>query len=184
MALNRHGQMTHYLKDFTELLHPRTRLDAVKADFLQKAESAGMSNYLRENAVSQKTVEHRVKEEISNFMTAQVADIIEARGLIDQSQIELLGFVHDDPTDDFIAAVRDAVQVSFVYQMAAERHKKDAARHERALKNASAKVDVQKLVQKLATDHPTLAGPPTAHALDEMIAALHASDPWMRDLST
>ena len=184
MALNRHGQMTHLLKDFTELLPKRPDLEDVKADFLQKAESVGMSNYLREISVSQETVEHRVNEETGNFMTAQVADIIEARGLIDQTQIELLGFVHEDPSDDFIAAVKDAVQVNFIYEAALKHFKNQERQHERALKNAGSKVEVQQLVQELASTHPALAGPPSMHALDEMIAELHASAPWMRELST
>ncbi|PRY76843.1 ATPase family protein associated with various cellular activities (AAA) [Yoonia maritima] len=176
--------MTHYLKDFTELLPRRPDLDDVKADFLQKAEAVGMIDFLRDNSVSQKTVEHRVKEEISDFMTANVAEIIEQRGLIDHDQIELLGFTHEDPDEDFVAAIRDAVQVSFVYEAAREHHRKETGLHDRALKNAGPKDEVQKFVKELATAHPVLVGPSTLHAVDEMIAELHASAPWMSDVST
>ncbi|MCF2905008.1 AAA family ATPase [Octadecabacter sp. CECT 8868] len=176
--------MTLYLETFTELLPKHPNLEDVKADFLQKAEAVGMTEFLRENSVSQKTVEHRVKEEISNFMTANVAEIIEQRGLIDHDQIELLGFTHENPDEDFIAAVRDAVQVSFVYEAARESHRMKAGLHDRALKNAGPKDEVQKLVQELATAHPVLVGPSTLHAVDEMIAELHASAPWMSDVST
>ncbi len=176
--------MTLYLETFTELLPKHPNLEDVKADFLQKAEAVGMTEFLRENSVSQKTVEHRVKEEISNFMTANVAEIIELRGLIDHDQIELLGFTHKNPDEDFIAAVTDAVQISFVYEAAREHHRMEAGLHDRALKNAGPKDEVQKLVQELATSHPTLAGPPTLHAVDEMFAELHASAPWMSGVST
>ncbi|MEP1768239.1 MAG: AAA family ATPase [Sulfitobacter sp.] len=176
--------MTHYLETFTELLPKRPSLDEVKADFLQKAEAVGMTAFLRENSVSPKTVEYRVKEEFSNFMTANVAEIVEQRGLIDHDQIELLGFTHEDPDEDFIAAVRDAVQVSFVYEAAREHHRMEAGLHDRALKNAGPQEEVQKFVKELATSHPTLVGPPTLHAVDEMFAELHASAPWMSDVST
>lgn len=184
MALKRHGLMTHTLKDFTELLPTRTSLDEMKADFLRDAEGTGITDYLRARAVSPAMVEARVKEEITDLMTAQVAEIIEARGLIDQDLVDLLGFVHEDPSEAFVAAVRDAVQVSFVYDAAHRRHRLQERQYDRALKTDGRKEEVQRLVTELATDHPTLAGPPTAHALDEMIAGLHASAPWMRDLST
>ena len=184
MALNRHGLMTHYLDTFTELLPKRPNLNEVKADFLQKAEAVGITEFLRVRAVSKKTIERRVKEEIGNFMTDAVAQVIEQRGLIDTDQIELLGFVHEDPDEDFVAAVRDAVQVNFVYDVAVEHHRMDAAHNDRAQKNVGRQLEVQALVKALAMTHPALAGPPTPHALDEMIAALHASAPWMHDLST
>ena len=176
--------MTHYLETFTELLPKRPNLEDVKADFLQKAEAVGMTDFLRENSVSKKTVEHRVREEISNFMTANMAEIIEQRGLIDHDQIELLGFTHEDPDEDFIAAVRDAVQISFVYEAAREHHRMEAGHHDRALKNAGSKEEVQKFVKELTSSHPTLVGPSTLHSVDEMIAELHASAPWMSDVST
>ena len=176
--------MTLYLETFTELLPKRPNLEDVKADFLQKAEAVGMTDFLRENSVSKKTVEHRVKEEISNFMTANVAEILEQRGLIDHDQIELLGFTHEDPDEDFVAAVRDAVQISFVYEAAREHHRMEADHHDRALKNAGSKEEVKKFVKELATTHPVLVGPSTLHAVDEMIAELHASAPWMSGVST
>ncbi|MEP3636756.1 MAG: AAA family ATPase [Paracoccaceae bacterium] len=176
--------MTHYLETFTELLPKQPNLDEVKANFLQKAEAVGMTAFLRENSVSPKTVEYRVKEEFSNFMTANVAEIIEERGLIGHDQIELLGFVHEDPDEDFVAAVRDAVQVSFVYEAAREHHRMEAGLHDRAPKNAGPKEEVQKFMKELATSHPTLVGPSTLHAVDEMIAELHASAPWMSGVST
>ncbi|MEO9517793.1 MAG: AAA family ATPase [Paracoccaceae bacterium] len=176
--------MTHYLETFTELLPKRPNLEEVKADFLQQAEAVGIADFLSARGVSQKTIEHRVKEEIGDFMTANVAEIIQQRGLISHNQIELLGFVHEDPDEDFVAAVKDAVQVSFVYEAAREHHRMEAAQHDRALKNAGPKEEVQKFVKELATSHPELAGPPTLHAVDEMIAELHASSPWMSDLST
>jgi|GEM_PF-5215526 len=76
--------MTHYLETFTELLPKRPNLDEVKADFLQKAEVVGITEFLRVRAISQKTIERRVKEELGDFMTAAVAQIIEQRGLIDK----------------------------------------------------------------------------------------------------
>lgn len=184
MALNRHGQMTHYLKDFTELLPKRPNLDEVKADFLQKAEAVGIDEFLRVRAISPKTVQRQVDEQFSNFMTDAVAQIMVQRGLIDKDQIELLGFVHEDPDEDFIAAVRDAVQVSFVYEAARAHFRTEKSHHERALKQAGPKVEVQEFVQKLASTHPVLAGPPSMHVLDEMIAELHASAPWMSGVST
>lgn len=125
-----------------------------------------------------------MQEEITDLMTAQVAEIVEARGLIDQDLVDLLGFVHEDPSEAFVAAVRDAVQVSFVYDAAHERHRLQERRYDHALQTNGRKEEVQKFVKELATDHPSLEGPPTAHALDEMIAEVHASAPWMRDLST
>ncbi|WP_298860123.1 hypothetical protein [uncultured Sulfitobacter sp.] len=77
-----------------------------------------MNDFLWSRAISKEMVEQHVEEEITNLMTANVASIIEARGLLEQSQIEFLGFVHEDPSDDFVAAVRDAVQVSFAYDAA------------------------------------------------------------------
>ena len=176
--------MTHYLETFTELLPKRPNLEEVKADFLQQAKAVGMPDFLSARGVSQKTIEHRVKEEIGNFMTANVAEIIQQRGLIGHNQIELLGFVHEDPDEEFVAAVRDAVQVSFVYEAAREHHRMEAGCHDRALKNAGPKDEVQKFVKELATSHPTLVGPSTLHAVDEMIAELHASAPWMSGVST
>lgn len=184
MALKRHGLMTHSLKTFTELLPQRPNLEEVKVDFLQQAEAVGMTEFLRVRAISQRTIEREVKEQFSNFMTDAVADIIVQRGLIAHDQIELLGFVHEDPDEDFIAAVRDAVQVNFVYEAAREHHRMEAGQHDRALKNEGPKEDVQQIVKALATSHPTLMGPSTRHAVDEMIAELHASAPWMSDVST
>jgi len=76
------------------------------------------------------------------------------------------------------------VQVRFVYEAAVEHHRMEAANHDRNLKIKGSRVEVRKLVQDLAETHPALAGPPSAPALDEMIAELHASAPWMRDRST
>ncbi len=184
MALKRHEQMTHYLKTFTELLPKQPDLEQVKADFLQKAETVGMTEFLRVRAISQRTIEREVKEQFSNFMTDAVAEIIVQRGLLDKDQIDLLGFVDEDPDDEFVAAVRDAVQVNFVYEAAREHHRMEAGYYDRALKNAGQKNEVQEFVKKLATSHPALVGPSTLHAVDEMIAELHASAPWMADVST
>lgn len=41
MALNRHGLMTHYLKDFTERLPKRPDFDELKAELLHMAEAKG-----------------------------------------------------------------------------------------------------------------------------------------------
>ena len=155
----------------------------VKAEFLQQAEGVGMANFLSEHGVSPKTIEHRVKEEIGDLMTASVAEIIEQRGLVAHDQIELLGFVHEDTDEDFIAAVRDAVQVNFVYKAAQEHHREGARQHERVMKNGGRNEEVQRFVQELATSHPTLVGPLTLHGVDEMIAELHASAPWMSEVS-
>ncbi|KEJ88570.1 AAA family ATPase [Sulfitobacter donghicola] len=176
--------MTHYLKDFTELLPKRPDLDELKAKLLQMAEDQGMADFLWSRAVSKEMVEQRVEEELTSIMTANVASIIEERSLIDPGQIEFLGFVHEDPDDAFIAAVRDAVQVSFVFEAAQYAFKDQARQYERAQKKNGQREDVQQLVENLATSHPALAGPPTMHALDEMIAGLHASAPWMSDVST
>lgn len=184
MALKRHGQMTYHLETFTELLPKRPDLEEVKADFLQKAEVVGIAEFLQLRAVSHETVEHRVKEEIGTLMSDAVAQIIEQRGLIDKAPIELLGFAHEDADDDFIVAVRDAVQVNFVYEAAREHHRMEAGYYDRALKNAGQKDEVREFVKRLATSHPALVGPSTLHAVDEMIAALHASAPWMADVST
>lgn len=184
MALKRYGQMTHHLETFTELLPKRPDLEEVKADFLQKAETVGMTEFLRVRAISQRTIEREVKEQFSNFMTDAVAEIIVQRGLLDKDQIDLLGFVHEDPDEDFVAAVRDAVQVNFVYEAAREHHRMEAGYYDRALKNAGQKGEVQEFVKKLATSHPALVGPSTSHAVDEMITELHASAPWMADVST
>lgn len=83
----------------------------MKADFLRDAEATGVADYLRARAVSLAMVEARVKDEITDLMTAQVTEIVEARGLIDQPLVDLLGFVHEDPSAAFVAAVRDTVQV-------------------------------------------------------------------------
>jgi len=176
--------MTHYLKDFTELLPKRPGLDEVKADFLQKAEAEGMTEFLRARAISKKTVEYRVEEEIANVTSGHVAAIIEQRGLVGNDRIALPGLVHEDPDDDFVAAVRDAVQVSFIYDAARDHFQSEEAHRQRALKSSGPKEEVQRFVEELATAHPALAGPPTMHALDEMIAELHASAPWMSDVST
>ncbi len=176
--------MTHYLKDFTELLPKGPDLDELKAELLQMAEAQGMTDFLWSRAVSKEMVEQRVEEEITSIMTANVASIIEERGLLDQDQIEFLGFVHEAPDAAFIAAVRDAVQVSFVYDAAQYAFKDQVRQYERAQKKNGQREDVQQLVENLATSHPALAGPSTMHALDEMIAALHASAPWMSDVST
>lgn len=184
MALKRHGQMTHYLKTFTELLPKRPDLEEVKADFLQMAETVGMTEFLRVRAISQRTIEREVKEQFSNFMTDAVAEIIVQRGLLDKDQIDLLGFVHEDPDEEFVAVVRDAVQVNFVYEAAREQHRMEAGYYDRALKNAGQKDEVQEFVKKLATSHPALVEPSTLHAVDEMIAELHATAPWMADVST
>lgn len=184
MALKKHGQMAHHLETFTELLPKRPDLEEVKADFLQKAEAVGMTEFLRARAISQRTIEREVKEQFSNFMTDTVAEIIVLRGLLDKDQIDLLGFVHEDPDEEFVAAVRDAVQVNFVYEAAREHHRMEAGYYDRALKNAGQKDEVQEFVKKLATSHPALMGPSTLHAVDEMIAELHASAPWMADVST
>ncbi len=176
--------MTHYLKDFTDLRPKRPNLDKLKAELLQMAEAEGMIDFLWSRAVSKEMVEQRVEEELTNLMTANVASIIEERGLIDQDQIEFLGLVHEDPDDAFIAAVRDAVQVSFVYDAAQYALKDKEREYKRAQKNNGPREDVQQLVESLATSHPTLAGPSTMHALDEMIPGLHASAPWMSDTST
>ena len=143
MALKRHGQMTHYLETFTELLPKRPDLEEVKADFLQKAETVGMTEFLRVRAISQRTIEREVKEQFSNFMTDAVAEIIVQRGFLDKDQIDLLGFVHEDPDEEFVAAVRDAVQVNFVYEAAREHHRMEASCHDRAPKNAGQKEEVQ-----------------------------------------
>ncbi|MEP3636157.1 MAG: hypothetical protein ABJN14_02735 [Paracoccaceae bacterium] len=135
-------------------------------------------------AISQKTIDRQVKEEISNYITNAVAEIIEQRGLIDHDQIEFPGFVHEDPDKDFVAAVRDAVQISFVYEVAREHHRMEAGHHDRVLQNAGSKEEVQKFFQELATSHLALEGPSSMHALDEMIAELRASAPWMSDVST
>lgn len=184
MALNRHGQMTHYLETFTELLPKRPNLEEVKADLLQKAEAVGMADFLRVRAISQRTVEREVEEQFSNFMTDAVAEIIVQRGMLDKDQIDLLGFAHEKPDEEFVAAVRDAVQVNFVYEAAREQHRMEAGYYDRALKNAGQKDEVQEFVKKLATSHPALVGPSTLHAVDEMIAELHASAPWMSGVST
>ncbi|MEP1768233.1 MAG: AAA family ATPase [Sulfitobacter sp.] len=176
--------MTNYLKDFTELLPKGPDLDELKAELLQTAEDQGMADFLWSRAVSQQMVEQRVEEELTSIMTANVASIIEERGLIDQDQIDFLGFVHEDPDDAFIAAVRDAVQVSFVYDAAQYAFKDQVRQYERAQKKNGQREDVQQLVVSLATSHPALAGPSTMHSLDEMIAALHATAPWMSDVST
>lgn len=76
------------------------------------------------------------------------------------------------------------MQVSLVYEAAREHHRMETGEHERTLKRAGSKEGVQKLVQELASTHPALAGPPSMHALDEMIAELHASAPWMSGIST
>lgn len=176
--------MTHYLKDFTELLPKRPDLDELKAELLRMAEAQGMIDFLWSRAVSQQMVEQRVEEELTSIMTANVASIIEDRGLIDPDQIDFLGFVHEDPDAAFITAVRDAVQVSFVYDAAQYAFKDQVRQYERAQKKNGQREDMQRLVENLATAHPALAGPSTMHALDEMIAALHASAPWMSDVST
>ena len=184
LAPNRHGLMTHYLEDFTELLPKRPDLDEVKADFLKEAEAVGIAEFLQVKAVSQETVEHRVKEEIGHFMTDAVTQIIEQRGLLDKDQIELLGFAHEDPDDDLIVAVRDAVQVNFVYDAARKAYKDEERAYQHAQKAIGPREDAQRLVESLANSHPALVGPPTMHALDEMIAGLHASAPWISDVST
>ncbi|MEP1696235.1 MAG: AAA family ATPase [Paracoccaceae bacterium] len=143
-----------------------------------------MTEFLRVRAISQRTIEREVKEQFSNFMTDAVAEIIVQRGLLDKDQIDLLGFVHEDPDEEFVAAVRDAVQVNFVYEAAREHHRMEAGCYDRAVKNAGQKDEVQGFVKKLATSHPALVGPSTLHAVDEMIAELHASAPWMADVST
>ncbi|MEQ6203337.1 AAA family ATPase [Sulfitobacter sp. HNIBRBA2951] len=176
--------MTHYLKDFTELLLKGPDLDDLKAELLRMAETQGMTDFLWSRAVSKEMVEQRVEEELNSIMTANVASIIEERGLLDPDQMDFLGFVHEDPNDAFIAAVRDAVQVSFVYDAAQYVFKDQARQYERAQKKNGQREEVQRLVASLATSHPALAGPSTMHALDEMIAALHASAPWMSDVST
>jgi len=176
--------MTHYLKDFTELLPKGPDLDDLKAELLRMAEAQGMTDFLWSRAVSKEMVEQRVEEETTNLMTANVASIIEERGLIDPDQIEFLGFVHEAPDAVFIAAVRDAVQVSFVFDAAHYAFKDQVRQYERAQKKNGQREDVQQLVENLATSPPTLAGPPTMHSLDEMIAGLHASAPWMSDVST
>ncbi|EEB86337.1 AAA family ATPase [Roseobacter sp. GAI101] len=175
--------MTHYLKDFTELLPKRPDLDELKAELLQTAEDQGMADFLWSRAVSKEMVEQCVEEELTSIMTANVASIIEERGLIAPDQIDFLGFVHEDPDAAFITAVRDAVQVSFVYDAAQYAFKDQVRQYERAQKKNGQREDVQQLIENLATSHPALAGPPTMHALDEMIAALHASAPWMSDVS-
>ncbi|MGJ8598079.1 AAA family ATPase [Sulfitobacter sp.] len=176
--------MTHYLKDFTELLPKRPDLDELKAELLHMAEAQGMIDFLWSRAVSKEMVEQRVEDELTSIMTANMASIIEERGLIDPDQMDFLGFVHEDPDDAFIAAVRDAVQVSFVYDAAQYAFKDQVRQYERAQKKNGQREDVQQLVENLATAHPALAGPSTMHALDEMIAGLHASAPWMSDVST
>jgi ATP-dependent Lon protease len=176
--------MTHYLKDFTELLPKRPDLDELKAELLHMAETQGMIDFLWSRAVSKEMVEQRVEDELTSIMTANVASIIEERGLIDPDQMDFLGFVHEDPDDAFVAAVRDAVEVSFVFEAAQYAFKDQVRQYERAQKKNGQREDVQQLVENLATSHPALAGPPTMHALDEMIAALHASAPWMSDVST
>lgn len=176
--------MTHYLKDFTELLPQRPNLEELKAEFLLMAETQGMNDFLWPKAISKEMVEQRVKEGITNLMTANVASIIEARGLLDQDQIEFLVFVHEDPGDDFVAAVRDAVQFSFVYGAAQKAFKDEEREYQRAQKSIGPREDVQKFVVEIATSLPALAGPSTMHALDEMITGLHASAPWMSDVST
>ena len=175
--------MTNYLKDFTELLPKRPDLDDLKAELLQMAEAEGMTDFLWSRAVSKEMVGQRVEEELNSIMTANVASIIEERGLIDPGQMDFLGFVHEDPDDAFIAAVRDAVQVSFVFEAAQYAFKDQERQYQRAQKKNGQREDVQQLVENLATSHPTLAGPSTMHALDEMIAGLPASAPWMSDVS-
>jgi ATP-dependent Lon protease len=95
-----------------------------------------------------------------------------------------LCFVHEDPDDAFIAAVRDAVQDSFVFDAAQYAFNDQMRQFERAQKKNGQRDDVQRLVESVAASHPALAGPSTMHALDEMIAALHASAPRMSDVST
>ena len=83
-------------------------------------------------------------------MTANIASIIEARGLLDQDQIEFLGFVHEDPDAAFITAVRDAVQVSFVFDAARYAFKDKERQYQRAPKKNDQREDVQQLVESLA----------------------------------
>ena len=175
--------MTHYLEDFTELLPQSTTLAEQKSELLKQADATGLSGFLREHAISDRAVERRVDDEVGNFMTDRVAEIITQRGLIAQDLIDLLGFTHEDPDDDFIAAVKDAVQVSFVYEVAEQNFKDQERRHQSVRKNGSSREEVQKFVEEIATSCPELAGPPTLHCLDEMIAELHASAPWMSGVS-
>jgi len=175
--------MTHYLEDFTELLPKRTTLGEQKFELLKQAEATGLSEFLREHAISDRAVERRVDDEIGNFMTDRVAEIITQRGLIDQDLIDLLGFTHEDPDDDFIAAVKDAVQVNFVFEIAEQNFKDQERRHQSVRKNGASHEEVQKFVAQIATSCPTLAGPKTMHCLDVMIAELHASAPWLSGVS-
>ncbi len=175
--------MTYFLEDFTDFLPPRPNLDDKKAEMLQKAEAVGMAGFLRVRSIFEKTVAARVDLEISDLMTARVAEIAEQRGLIDKDLVGLLGFEHTDPDEDFIAAITDAVQVSFIYEIAEEEFKDEERRYQSSKAKGSKRQDVQDLVKELATSPPALAGPTSLHALDEMIAELHAGAPWMSDVS-
>lgn len=175
--------MTHYLEDFTELLPKQTTLGEQKSELLKRAEAAGLSEFLREHAISDRAVERRVDDEIGNFMTDRVAEIIEQRGRLHKDLVDLLGFTREDPDDDFIAAVKDAVQVSFVYEIAEQDFKDAERRHQSVRKSGASREEVQKFVQEIATSCPELVGPKTMHCLDVMIAELHASAPWMSGVS-
>ena len=175
--------MTHYFEDFTELLPKRTTLAEQKSELLKQAEAAGLSEFLRKHAISDRAVERRVDEEIGNFMTDRVAEVITKRGLIAQDLIDLLGFTHEEPDDDFIAAVKDAVQVCFVYEVAEQGFKDAERRRQSVHKSGSSREDVQKFVEEIASSCAKLVGPPTLHSLDVMIADLHASAPWMSGVS-
>jgi hypothetical protein len=175
--------MTHYLEGFTELLPQRTTLAEQKSELLKQAEATGLSEFLREHAISDRAAERRVVEEINDLMTARVAEIIEQRGRLNKDLVDLLGFVHDDPDDGFIAAVKDAVQVSFVYEVAEQNFKNQERQHQFVRKKGASHEEVQKFVAENATSCPVLAGPKTMHSLDEMIAKLHASAPWMSEVS-
>lgn len=175
--------MTHYLEDFTELLPSKPSLEATKAKMLATADELGIDAYLRVRGIKEHLIERKVKYELDEMMSSLIGQIVEERGLLNEDELDFLDIRHEDPSAEFVAAVTDAVKVSFIYEIAREEFKDEEQRFGATNTTSSKLKDVQHFVEEIATSLPSLGGTENMHALDEMISELHSSAPWMSDLS-
>jgi len=176
--------MTHYLEDFTELLPAAPDKEATIADFLKRAEDAGFEEFLLQDCgKTKRCIDEKVKYATRTRLDTRVQDAMIADGFT-EAEITRITDSCEDIEPEFMDRIRAVIVKLEAIDCAALYFDKKERAHDRMLREMGGKDAVVKIVKQLASKKPALAGPKDMHALDEMIAELHASAPWLREIST
>lgn len=172
-----------YLTGFTKLAPKKPDTWTLQKDMMHEAEEMGLADYLKLHSTYNRK---QISSDINDFIDEMVSPFsLESRFIHDHRDMfdEFRASEDDYPNDEMWNRINEAVLVYHVRAVIDRVLDDLTTEHKNEVAKGSGGKAVRDFTARLTAEVPRLSGPDTLHAVDEMIASLHAFAPWMRGLS-